>query len=285
MKIGDWKATRGLNEQYRHLRELGLETNIAELETFGFTVVENAIPLELVDRLVERILAVSAERLGLDAVEKDGSNHQETTQALNYLLAEGRCFEEALMLPKAVALHTYMLGESYVVNALQAFVKGPGAPALRLHIDSPFPEPLPRHSQAANVNFLLTDYTAEGGALRFVPGSHRFCRHPTAAEMAMEDMMVPIEAPRGSIVAFHGTTWHSACPKTSSGLRINLIYYACRYYIRPQEFYLNRLPKEVLERNPERFTRIVGGDLPFTDSTYDMGKATSFMSHRFGQHR
>ena len=51
MKIRDWPATVGLNESYRRIRELGLECNIAELEAFGFTVIEIAASAPLVERL------------------------------------------------------------------------------------------------------------------------------------------------------------------------------------------------------------------------------------------
>ena len=32
MDIGDWHSTRDLNDLYRLIRKLGLETNLAELE-------------------------------------------------------------------------------------------------------------------------------------------------------------------------------------------------------------------------------------------------------------
>jgi len=43
MEIGDWAATRDLNRIYADIRALGLETNLAELEAFGFTVIEGAL--------------------------------------------------------------------------------------------------------------------------------------------------------------------------------------------------------------------------------------------------
>ena len=43
MEILDWPATRELNGIYREIRELGLETNLAELEAFGFTVIDNTL--------------------------------------------------------------------------------------------------------------------------------------------------------------------------------------------------------------------------------------------------
>ena len=42
MQIGDWRATRDLNPLYQEIRDFGLETGIAELDAFGFTVIENA---------------------------------------------------------------------------------------------------------------------------------------------------------------------------------------------------------------------------------------------------
>ena len=36
MEIGDWPATRDLNDLYREIRSLGLEAQVAELEAFGF---------------------------------------------------------------------------------------------------------------------------------------------------------------------------------------------------------------------------------------------------------
>src|SRR3954471_4056215 len=53
--IGDWTATRELNGIYADARELGLEPNIAELTTYGFTTVPEAMAPELVERLIAAI--------------------------------------------------------------------------------------------------------------------------------------------------------------------------------------------------------------------------------------
>ena len=51
VEIRDGKATEGLSESYRKIRELSLECNIAELEALGFTVIEIAASAPLVERL------------------------------------------------------------------------------------------------------------------------------------------------------------------------------------------------------------------------------------------
>ncbi len=40
MAISDWKSTREPSPLYRQIRELGLEQNVAELDAFGFTILE-----------------------------------------------------------------------------------------------------------------------------------------------------------------------------------------------------------------------------------------------------
>ena len=52
MDIGDWHSTRDLNGLYREIRSLGLETNLAELDAFGFTVVANVLSKDLTQRLL-----------------------------------------------------------------------------------------------------------------------------------------------------------------------------------------------------------------------------------------
>jgi len=57
MEIGNWKATQGLNETFRTARELGIETNLLELEAFGFTVVPpyKAAPRAFFDRMRDAV--------------------------------------------------------------------------------------------------------------------------------------------------------------------------------------------------------------------------------------
>ena len=64
MQIGDWAATRDLNRIYGDIRAFGLETNLAELEAFGFTVIEGALSPDLTTRLRGAVLDAWEERHG-----------------------------------------------------------------------------------------------------------------------------------------------------------------------------------------------------------------------------
>ena len=62
MEIENWESAGALPLLYAELKQLGLESNVAELEAFGFTVVppEKVGPPELhlqVKEAVERVVA------------------------------------------------------------------------------------------------------------------------------------------------------------------------------------------------------------------------------------
>ena len=78
MDIGDWSATPDLNDIYRDIRALGLETNLAELEAFGFTVIEDALSPEQVEHFRGRILEISEARLGRKLDLEGETEHADT---------------------------------------------------------------------------------------------------------------------------------------------------------------------------------------------------------------
>src|SRR5580704_429090 len=220
MEIGDWAATRDLNRIYGDIRALGLETNLAELEAFGFTVIEGALSPELTLRLRRAVLDAWEARYGRQL------DPEHETQL------------------KEVELITYLLGQSCWLSSLTSHVKGPGEVGLLLHSDTAngVPAPFSAYSHVANCNYALTDYTEAGGCLAMVPGSHRLHRQPTRWEVSLSGEtrnphVIPIEVPAGSAVVWHGNTWHGSFPRKQPGLRVNLATYFCRQYMAPQEIY------------------------------------------------
>ena len=254
MEIGDWAATEDLNQLYRDIRELGLETNIAELDAFGFTVIPNALSPEDTAKARDAVVGAAEKRFGQPLDLENETQHQNTEVAA-YLLFTNPIFEKVVLNPKPLALITYLVGRSCVLSSLTSHVKGPGERALRLHSDSAAtPTPLSAYSHVANVNYALTDYTEAGGCLAIVPGSHRWARHPTEPERDLwgnnrNPLAIPIEVPAGSAVIWHGNTWHGSFPRQIPGLRINLATYYVREYFEPQELYRYNVPEDFLARH------------------------------------
>jgi ectoine hydroxylase-related dioxygenase (phytanoyl-CoA dioxygenase family) len=268
MEIADWSAAPDLVDIYREIRERGLETNLAELEAFGFTVIPNALAPEQTKALRERIIEISEQRKDITLDVENETDHREL-EFIPYLLFKDPMFKAPVVNPKVLPLVDYLLGRHAILSSLGSHLKGPGGKGLLLHSDTGngVPDPLTPYAQVCNCNYALTDYTEERGSLAMVPGSHRAHRQPTRHEVGLDgneryEHVVPIEVPAGSAILWHGNTWHGSFPRKVPGLRINLSVYFCREYIQPQEAYRYNVPEGFLEgEEDKRLARLLGADL------------------------
>jgi ectoine hydroxylase-related dioxygenase (phytanoyl-CoA dioxygenase family) len=270
---------------------LGLEKQAFDLDTLGYTVLT---PTELdagdlALRLREALLDIAAEKAG--GVRPDlhgggvagGRTAVGQGQFLHHVLFKNRVFEEALLNPRVLALSTYLLGESCVLSSMNAMIKSAGPDNLELHTDQVgTPAPFPAYAQVANATWALTDYSKDDGSISFVPGSHRLCRHPTRREAIDQSLAVPVTAPAGSLIVWHGNTWHGAFARRTPGLRVNLMTYFCRWYLLPQALYRQTVPREILDRNPDRFAVLMGRRNPYAGADLD-GSMPSMSLGQLGQ--
>ena len=255
MDIGDWHATRDLNGLYREIRRLGLETNLAELDAFGFTIVPDALSPALTKRLLDTTLREAEQSFDRKLNVAAETDHRDW-KLMPYLLFRDPVFERAVLNERPLALITYLLGKSCLLSSLTSHVKGPGGPGLLIHSDTSngVPAPFSPYSHVANCNYALTDYTENAGALAMVPGSHRYFRQPSRNEIQLignerNPDAIAIEVPAGSAIVWHGNTWHGSFPRLVPGLRVNLSMYFCRQYMQPQENYKDHVPEAVLARH------------------------------------
>ena len=291
MKFGEFEGTEALNRTFNRIRELDLESNINELDTYGFTVVppEKVADREFFLRIRETVLRICKERTGVEFdLDKNGAFGEYKAQPqsdgqflLFYLLMADQVFEEWILNPTLYTLIDYLMRGQQQLSSLTSFVKWKGErQGLGLHSDSPPDRDghLPACSDVANAAFCLTDYTLDNGAIAMVPGSHRFCRQPRPGEG--EKRAVPVEAEAGSLIAWHGNTWHGAFPKKTDGLRLNVTSYHCHRRLKTQEAYQWRVTQEMLDRNPPEFGRLVAADdqMGWDEGGPDYSRTTRYMS-------
>ena len=252
--------------------ELGLNRHVVELETHGFTTIEGAISAPLVERAKRAILNRVARTTGRELNEHTASSEDiEGMTYIPYLLYEDDVFEEILTAPKPLALITYLLGESCLLSSMGCHFRGPGGRPLPLHSDNGngIPAPFPAFSQVANVNYALTPYSREAGALAMVPGSHKLARQPRLEELGLgaggNPNAVSMDIAPGDAVVWHGNTWHGSFVRDLPGVRMNLAVYFNRQYIRTQERHGDAVPQEVRERhaNNARFLNLLGAKQPY----------------------
>jgi ectoine hydroxylase-related dioxygenase (phytanoyl-CoA dioxygenase family) len=272
MRLGDWETTKDLNPIYRAIREFDLEQNVAEHDAFGFTVVpaKKVAPAAFQRRLLEATLKLHARRTGdqiaVDTVDTTATITGKSPVAGHIaFIGEDRAFEEMLLNPVVLALARYFLGKSVLLSDVTALVKrtGPEVTHILHHDQSATPPPLPQYAQTLNVTWILTDYTKEKGALSIVPGSHRFGKMPERYEenFLAENALVPgypVECEAGSLIIWGGTTWHGSFPRSAPGVRVTQIMTFCRPYMKSIHDYRDEIEKEVLDRNPPEFARLLG---------------------------
>ena len=204
-----------------------------------------------------------------------GDRGEPTQFIVQQLCARDRLFRDLAINPIGLALIRHMIGNNATrFSSHNAFIKWQGefgyGRNLGLHCDQmAVPLPWGRNALTANTNWCLTDYTKKNGAMAYVPGSHRRMeppRFPEAVELA-----VPIETPAGSLIVFHGATWHGAFPRMSPGMRLSIANYFRHYMILPQDDIKNLFPQELADDccDPEMFRLLAGfvDEFPYARQT------------------
>jgi len=275
------------------IEELGLEKYARELERDGLTIVPpevNAFGLERIDRIVERILERAREMTGVRFSIEEGPleelefpKRELTPEIREALKARGmeeavlnptqfliqkltqvdRIFRDLALNPASLALQNFMMAGQTRLSSVNCFVKWQGdfgyGPGLGLHADQGrTPTPWGPVAHTANSTWCLTEYTLAGGALAYVPGSHREGM-PAPPPERVQDAL-PAEAPKGSVIVWHGATWHGAFPRKEPGLRLGLAVYHRHAATLPQEDVPGQTTEEMVQDcdNPDVYRVIAG---------------------------
>ncbi len=225
----------------------------ADLDAFGYCLIDQALSAEAVDRLKTRLMAVAAQE------REDGTASlfdRDRSQAVNALLNKGKPFVDLVQHPLAMEFMGHLLGEKFLLSNMAALIKGPGGPAQVVHADQGFlPEPW-HFPCSANIMWMLDDFVEVRGATRVVPGSHLFNRNAPGGNFTKPEEMkaqtikapVAIEGPAGTAMVFEGRLWHcGGGNRTTDHYRHGLLTYYCKGMFRTQENWFRSLSPHVLK--------------------------------------
>ncbi|HEX3917306.1 MAG TPA: phytanoyl-CoA dioxygenase family protein [Caulobacteraceae bacterium] len=286
----DRTRDQALRRTLETVESQGLSDHLQDLDVHGYTVVPGVLSAETVERAKAAIIrrAEKASGHGIDPQAATADDFK-GMQYLPYLLFDDPVFAEVLLEPKPLALVTYLLGESCLLSSMGSHFRGPGGMPLMVHTDNGngMPAPFSPISMVANVNYALTAYSREAGALAMFPGSHRYQRQPTFHENFTPEGLGPeafaarmrepggvdtvtwkdppgaisMDISPGDAVIWHGNTWHGGYRRELPGVRINLSAYFCRQYIQTQERRGDPAEAELLARhdNNPRLSTLLGG--------------------------
>ncbi len=231
--------------------------HIEALERDGFTILPNVLtPAEAL------ALRADLERIERQEGIVPAGNLFEGHHTLRIynLLARGACYARIPVEAKVLSLVESVLDPGCLISSLSSIAIGPGETAQMLHSDDQVISlPRPHPALVCNTMWALTDFTAENGATRVVPGSHKFhrCPDPRGDEEA-EAGAIPAEMAQGSVLIWHGSLWHGGGANHTRERRYGMAMNYCAGFIRQQENQQLGIPRDVARGFSPRLKELVG---------------------------
>lgn len=211
-----------------------------QLEQDGFAVLPDRLTVTELERLrarVEQLWALEGEQAGSEFRQEPG------TRRLANLGDKGKEFLELASRAEVLGLVGQVLGERFKISSINARSAEPNANSHQpLHVDQGL-LPDERGNSVCNVVWMLDDFTADNGALRAVPGTHKSGQNPA---VALADASAPhpgevlITGKAGTAVVMNAHLWHGGTANRSGKPRRAIHCFYCRWD-KPQQQYQKRL--------------------------------------------
>jgi ectoine hydroxylase-related dioxygenase (phytanoyl-CoA dioxygenase family) len=253
-------------------RGADLDTLVKALDDDGVVIVEGLLDADVVARVNEEVEAHVAaadpdEPMFNPAIQ---AFHGAQTRQVAGMPGISRTFAVDVMChPVLLGLADALLLPScarYQLNIGHLLQRGPGAEDQFLHRDelvwSDVPTPHPELQLASVIAFV--DFTADNGATRVVPGSHRW---PDRERPAMEQLLTaPPEPeqiacaamPAGSAVIYTGGTIHGGGANRTDVPRRGAHLSYCLGWLRTEENNYLSCPPSVAATLPRRAQEVLG---------------------------
>lgn len=241
------------------LAEPAISEHLERIEADGYTIVPDAAEPELVQTLLGTIRRIEDD---LDVQPRGTQAEGHATKRMYNLLARDPVFQAMPLHASVLPVVERLLDRGCLLSGMTAIDIGPGEHPQPMHGDDIV---MSRHLRRPHAPMMvtsmwaLTDFTAENGGTRFVPGSHRFETTPDQPG-ALDGVEVrALEMPAGSIMIFHGSLWHGGGPNTTAGeWRCGVNVQFCPGFVRQQQNPYLSIPPDVAATFPDRLIELLG---------------------------
>lgn len=223
----------------------------------GFAVVRDVIDRGRCEALIAEIDRVEREH-DIDFGPNDFEGFR--TRRIFNLIQRSPLFRELVVHETTLGLMDALLGADFLLSGTTSMHISPGETAQLLHADDGMITlPRPHVPTLITTLWALSDFTADNGATRLVPGSNRLEHMPRPGE---EHESVAAEMPAGSVLVLHGSTWHGGGANTTAdreryGLSIQFVAGWCRQ----QQNLMLGTDRETVSTYPRRLQELIGYSL------------------------
>ena len=226
----------------------------AQLMADGAVIVENVIEAPMLDRVLAEL------RGAFDAQGLKFTNEFNgyKTRRLGGILGLSCAAADILAHPLVLAVCDHALRphcESYRIGSSTAIEIMPGEGNQVLHRDDDFyPVRVPGIEWQISAMVALTDFTAENGATRVVPGSQDM----REIDAIGEDEIVQAVMPRGSVLFYLGRAVHAGGRNNTDTPRTGLITTYSLGWLRQEENIYLSVPRDIADSYPDHVRRLMG---------------------------
>src|SRR5882724_5171088 len=235
------------------------------LDTDGYLVLENLMDASLLDRVRQRVEELFAEEGASAGTEFKLEPH---ARRLANLVDKGEIFERVMQTPRILECMEHVLGPRFKLSSLNVRSADPhNNTSQPLHADSGAVADEQGY-WVCNSVWMLDAFTAENGAIRMVPGSHRWGMTPDKALTdlyAAHPQEILLTGRAGTVVVMNAHMWHGGTAnRTAAERRAMHVYYT--RWDKPQQQYQKQLLREETQRRlSPAARRILALDDPLND--------------------
>jgi ectoine hydroxylase-related dioxygenase (phytanoyl-CoA dioxygenase family) len=256
-----------MRELNRFSPEVTTERVVEALEEDGYAIIENLLD-------PPRLRALNDELAPHIAARAPGTDEMMGTKTRRFggLLWRSPSVQDLVLQPQILSAADALLLPycvRYQLNYTGVMYLEPGETSQPLHRDTgfyPFQNPAPPLLLASM--WALSDFTAQNGATRLVPGS----RHWDDAREPLPEEIVAAEMPAGSVLLYVGGTFHGGGANCADRARFGLALHYSLGWLRQEENQYLSVPTEVARSLPKEIQQLMG---------YSLGaSALGFVDHQ-----
>jgi ectoine hydroxylase-related dioxygenase (phytanoyl-CoA dioxygenase family) len=178
------------------------------------------------------------------------------TNRVYNLLVHGPTFEKIPIHPSVLPVVEGVLDAGLLISSLSSIAIGPDEQPQPIHADDQLiPLTRPHVPIICNTMWAITDFTAENGATRLVPGSHLWPKAPNPLERYDT---IAAEMTKGSVLVWVGSLWHGGGANVTDTRRMGIAMNYCAGYIRQQENQQLGIPTQMVARFLRRLQELIG---------------------------